>query len=141
MQSIKTKILTLRCSSRIRLSATTLLTILKCPNYSLINTMLLSCKAQSRKQVKIKRRNHCLSYPRINLPHNCLRSLTSTIRVKYKTKRFTTCLRSISTQKRIVLQSGKRSQTDQVAIKVTAYQNIKVQENRILMWSKKGAIP
>lgn len=133
-QSIKTKTQTSRCSSKIKPSATTLLIILKCPSYSLTSTMLLFCRAWSQNQAKIQHKNHCLSYPRINPHHSCLRSLTSTTRVKYKIKRYTICLRSTSTQRKIVLQFGKRCPIGQVAIRATACLSIRPQGHQILMW-------
>lgn len=132
-RSKKIRIPISRCSSKTKPSATTLLNIPKCPNYSLTSTMLLSCRAWSRNQAKIIHKNHCLSYPKINPLPSYLRSLTSTTRAKYKTKRYTICLRSTSTQRKIVLQSNKRYPIGQVATRATACLSTRHQGHLILM--------
>lgn len=131
---IKIRIQTSRCSSKTKPSVTILLNIPKCLNYSLTSTMLLFCRVWSQNQAEIIHKNHCLSYPRINPLRSYLRSLTSTTRAKYKTKRYTICLRSTSTQRKIVLQSNKRYPIGQVAIKATVCLSTRPQGHQILMW-------
>lgn len=141
-QSTKIKTQTLKCFLKIKPSVTTLLNILKCRSCSLMNITLLFLRASFRNPAKTKHKNRCLNFQRINLLRNSLLSLTLIKKVKLKTKRYTTYLKSTNTQKKIVHQCVKRYRIREVPTKVIACRlDIMTQRHQIQSWLRGKATP